>query len=353
MIAPGAAAALPVGGVPAAAGGRLLLLCPDHFGLHQVFARAFERHSGCALTEVLYRDRPLRGPLLRLANSLSKRLLRLNLRTWLESRRGLSAVRAAGHFDHAVVICPERWRPADLKAILARARRSVVYYWDGFDHFPVYRETLGLFDRRCTFDPLDAERYGLHLVPNFHDGDDREPPVPEPEPEADVFFIGAGTDRLPRLLQIAERLKARGLRLAIRLLIDDPEVRRRHAGAPIDFIDRPIPPEEARTLIRHSRVLLDVHKEVQRGLSFRAFEAMGARRKLITTNPDIVNYDFYDPENIHVWRPEGEPPPERFFSDPYRDPPPETFRKYGQENWVRTVLGIGDADSVYRRPPPR
>ena len=51
----------------------------------------------------------------------------------------------------------------------------------------------------------------------------------------------------------------------------------------------------------NSRCVLDSAQEGQMGLTIRVLEALGAKKKLITTNEDIVNYDFYNEENIYVY----------------------------------------------------
>ena len=47
-------------------------------------------------------------------------------------------------------------------------------------------------------------------------------------------------------------------------------------------------------------IILDIAHPHQKRLSFRPYEAMGLRKKLITTNKDIANYDFYNPNNIFI-----------------------------------------------------
>ncbi|WP_228731997.1 MULTISPECIES: hypothetical protein [Pseudomonas] len=53
----------------------------------------------------------------------------------------------------------------------------------------------------------------------------------------------------------------------------------------------------------------------QAGLSFRFFEAMTSRKKVITTNKSVVDYDFYNPANILV-----------------------IDEKYTLQGWVKTVF---------------
>jgi hypothetical protein len=49
-----------------------------------------------------------------------------------------------------------------------------------------------------------------------------------------------------------------------------------------------------------TRIVIDAEHPVQLGLTMRTIETLGAGRKLLTTNADVVNYDFYHPNNILV-----------------------------------------------------
>jgi hypothetical protein len=323
--------------------GRLLFLCSDHFDLYRIFQRGFERYSGCEVTTVLWRSYEYRNPAERLIGHVAKRWLKRNLRRIQASRNALAAVPPDSPFDYVVVICPELWYPAHLESVLQRAGRSIVYYWDGFDHFPAYRETLDWFDERITFDPVDAQRYGLKFVPNFYWHETRDDC-----PDQDLFFIGGADARLPRIMAIIARLESQGRKMMVRILCDDPALAAANTSRSITFIDRFLPAEEVAALAGKSRVLLDVHKEIQHGLSLRVFDAMGAGKKLITTNADIVNYDFYRPENIYVWDGDGASLPVDFFSTPYRELDEAIYHNYSQETWVKTVLGISGGADSYR-----
>src|SRR5690606_9294119 len=52
--------------------------------------------------------------------------------------------------------------------------------------------------------------------------------------------------------------------------------------------------------IAESRAVIDVNRPNQMGLTMRTIEAVGAQRKLITTNVDIVNYDLYQPRSVLI-----------------------------------------------------
>ena len=73
------------------------------------------------------------------------------------------------------------------------------------------------------------------------------------------------------------------------------------------------------------------------GLTIRVLEALGAKKKLITTNKDIVNYDFYHPENIYVY--DGKVDLENiFFTSEYFEIDYEIYKKYSLESWLKEIL---------------
>lgn len=95
--------------------------------------------------------------------------------------------------------------------------------------------------------------------------------------------------------------------------------------------------EEIVNLYEASRCVLDAPQDDQSGLTIRTIECLGAGKKLITTNKNIKEYDFYREENILVidgkidWN-------SRFFSDEYVELPEIIYEKYSIENWVKELL---------------
>jgi hypothetical protein len=78
---------------------------------------------------------------------------------------------------------------------------------------------------------------------------------------------------------------------------------------------------------------IDVHP----GLSLRVFEALGAGKKLITTNPQVLRCDFYHPDNIHLLT-DDDAALAKFLSVPAVPVAPELRLRHGFSAWLRRVL---------------
>jgi len=65
---------------------------------------------------------------------------------------------------------------------------------------------------------------------------------------------------------------------------------------------------------------------------------LGLHKKLITTNSDIVNYDFYNPQNILVVDEKNPTIPASFFETKYIPIPAAIFNKYTLEGWTDAIF---------------
>ena len=79
---------------------------------------------------------------------------------------------------------------------------------------------------------------------------------------------------------------------------------------------------------------MDIMADNQNGLTLRPMEAMFFKKKLITNNADIINYNFYNSENIFILgqRPLEEIP--AFLDEPVREVPEDILDEYRMENWL-------------------
>jgi hypothetical protein len=91
---------------------------------------------------------------------------------------------------------------------------------------------------------------------------------------------------------------------------------------------------------RRSKTILDLMRCGQTGLSFRVFEAMALEKKIITNNPTIKDYDFYNPENILLLNDDFTNMDPEFLTSPYVKIPDEIYHKYTLESWVERVFNL-------------
>ena len=67
-----------------------------------------------------------------------------------------------------------------------------------------------------------------------------------------------------------------------------------------DFHFNSLNSHQVKEYLERCKVVIDIQHPKQVGLTMRTIEMLGLRKKLITTNKDIKNYDFYNEDNICV-----------------------------------------------------
>lgn len=104
-----------------------------------------------------------------------------------------------------------------------------------------------------------------------------------------------------------------------------------------EFHFRPLNSQEMKELYELSECILDSAQSGQLGLTMRVIEALGAKKKIITTNEDVKNYDFYNPENIYIYKDKIDQN-DVFFGSVYKPVSDCVYKKYSLRNWLQVIL---------------
>ena len=206
----------------------------------------------------------------------------------------------------------------------------IIYHWDSIANNSNAQNLLPYFDRVFSFDKIDCERLGLHFLPLFYTPDYANIPYYDKEIKYDMLFVGTThSDRYKLVKRIEEQIiKMGGLCLTwfyfpSKILYYKMKIQNSYLRQiPVHtFHFKPMSKELLLQLYAGSRIIIDVQHPKQTGLTMRCIETLGAKRKLITTNYYITEYDFYNPDNILVVDRNLPYVPEKFLNEPYRDTP--------------------------------
>lgn len=182
----------------------------------------------------------------------------------------------------------------------------IIYHWDSIANNSNAQNLLPYFDRVFSFDKIDCERLGLHFLPLFYTPDYANIPYYDKEIKYDMLFVGTThSDRYKLVKRIEEQIiKMGGLCLTwfyfpSKILYYKMKIQNSYLRQiPVHtFHFKPMSKELLLQLYAGSRIIIDVQHPKQTGLTMRCIETLGAKRKLITTNYYIIEYDFYNPDN--------------------------------------------------------
>ena len=146
-------------------------------------------------------------------------------------------------------------------------------------------------------------------------------------------------NRIDEIVHLSRLFKEINLHSKIFIKIKKPQ--KKYENENLIFIKDQLTFRENLNLLKESKVLLDFKNDIHYGLSFRTFESIGFKKKLITNNPLVKYYDFYNPSNIFVLEKNyNKEELINFLKQPYQDLPNQIVEKYSFTNWIKYVLGI-------------
>lgn len=226
------------------------------------------------------------------------------------------------------------------------------YSYDAVKEYPRFLKLYTYFDKNFTFEPEDAHQYHLHFRPLFFLNDYAEN-TEETAVKYDVVFIGsAHTDRYligEKVRQVCsnKHLKtffyyyAQSKAVFLLKKIFDKNLQKFDVNK-LSF--RKLSHADISSIYSKTRSVLDINKPFQDGLTMRTFEALASGKKLITTNSDIRNYPFYDPENIMILNRCNVQMDAEFFRTEFKDIAPETLKMMTLDSWIECLFHSNQDD---------
>jgi len=281
----------------------------------------------------------------RASNAISKIFLNKNIKHVKRQEYVVNTLKKLGPQDQILVLNPHTLDYQTIKEIKSYTPYLISYLYDNLERFPV-EDRLKLFDKIYSFEDKDVKKYGFEKITNYNYLS--EQPIQAEKIENDLFYITSYDKRRIKLLRkLTVRLSA--LEVRSKIIVVGKQVWKEKlrnfilrpvGSALIEFRKKPINNETILEEYKKSKVIIDLMREGQAGLSFRVFEAMALGKKIITDNQSIQTYDFYKPENFLIVNDDLSNIENQFFTLSYQRIPTSLYQKYSLNHWVDHIFGI-------------
>lgn len=198
--------------------------------------------------------------------------------------------------------------------------RIVYYIWDSVANFPNVLDIASAADEVFSFDKTDCKRFGYKFLPLFY-SESKDSKCKVVYDYSMVFSIYPKKitnylklkEALPRQLNGKKHIYcSKKMFYYYKLFYKNFRLIQRNEIA-FNTLER----ENVYSIFKQSRVTIDCPLESQHGLTMRTFEALSLGIKIVTTNKDIMNYDFYSSDNIFVIDKSTKEIPLSFFKTPF------------------------------------
>ena len=226
-----------------------------------------------------------------------------------------------------------------LKKLKDDYRTTIIHYqWDSVRNNPNALIINNYADITYTFDMNDANNYsGFNYLPLFYHWN--KDFIEEKEITNDILYVGSCN--LQRL-EMYKKLKklAKKKQWSVKSYLFLPYylyIRLLFKGHYININDvkfKSLSHSKYQKLLQSSRVVVDVPSPTQVGSSMRAIESLSLRKKVITTNTNMLRENFYDKNNILLWD-EVDDGIDVFLKSPFNKDIKENL--YSIEEWMKKL----------------
>ncbi len=230
-----------------------------------------------------------------------------------------------------------------------RTARFCLHLWDSVNNIPNIKRKFQYFDFISSFDRHDCEIYPeLHFRPLFCCDEYRIGRDVTKSYRYDLCFIGTiHSDRWRIIKELKKQSARNGLRMYCYMYLQSRFIYLFYKITRAEFRNTSVrqfrfeklPASEVAKIISGSGAVVDIQHPAQAGLTIRTIEMLGMNKKLITTNEDIRQYDFYDAGNISVISRQNPELSTEFLKN-NRSSRKILPEKYSLEAWICGVLGL-------------
>lgn len=277
----------------------------------------------------------------KIKNALSKIFLKRNLKHEKRQKYVIEQLQKLGHQDQILVLNPDVFDEETLAFIRKSTKKMITFLYDNLGRIPV-QDKLHFFDKIYSFDDTDIEKHGFERLTNYnylpYFSQEKQ------QPQTDILYITSfDKKRIEQLFALEKKFEKLGLTSKIFVIGKKSwwyQLTSFFRKSSIIFRRKLIKHEELPNYYQDTKIIIDLMRKNQYGLSFRVFEAMAMEKKIITDNEKIQQYDFYHPQNILVLNEDFSNLAQAFFETPYQPLPKEIYEKYTIDKWVKKVFEI-------------
>ena len=324
-------------------GKNILLICQRFFNYHTDIIDALKKMGA---NVDFFDERPSNTAVTKAILRINKAFLASKIRRYYRSI--LNDIQN-NKYDYILIIKPEGI-PKNVINILRKLNpnaKIVIMLWDAIANNTAAAEKLKLADKTFSFDPRDCEKYDMKFRPLFYNEKYNDIAKTNTKAQIDLLFIGTvHSDRYMLLKNMEEKFIKEGYKVYYYMYLPSKilyyikkVILKQFRGSNIkDFKFKSIGQDEVLSLLSKSRVVIDIQHPNQIGLTMRTLEMLGANKKIITTNSNVKEYDFYNASNIQVVDRDMKNIDMEFFRSDYIKIADNIKQKYSLESWLLELL---------------
>ncbi|WP_041139766.1 CgeB family protein [Beduini massiliensis] len=326
---------------------RILFFAPNFFGYDLEIKKKLENMG--AIVD-FYDDRPsnstLYKTLIRINPHLAKNKIHKYFSNIVKSNQDKK-------YDYVFFIKCEAALAGDLKLLKKTFSEAtfVLYLFDSISNIKYFDIKEKYFDTIFSFDLEDVKRIErMKFLPLFYLDAYKQNITTNVSYRYDLSFIGTGHSDRPKIINLLRKeLEQQNKSYYFQLYIPSKTILYAKILTNSHFRDlyknkcitlNKIEVSKVSQVMNESRCILDIQHPRQSGLTMRTIELVGMKKKFMTTNNYIRQYDFYDPNNIMVIERNHPHFNGEVLIREYKPISKEIYDSYSINQWIIKIFGL-------------
>ena len=326
-------------------GKTVLLLAPKFFGYELEIKKELENFGA----RVIYFDERPKN------DFFTKVFIRLNLKSFISKKiddyyKNIIQEIKNESIDFLFLIAPETVSIETIKQIksIHKNIKIISYFWDSIKNKKTALEYLNISDKYFSFDSNDIKiDKKIQFLPLFYIKDYENISKIREDILYDICFIGTvHSDRYKIIKKIKKQAKELDLKTYFyfyspsKILFFFQKLFKKDFKF-IKWEDasfKSLSKSDVIDIIKQSKTIIDIQHPLQSGLTMRTIEMLGVNKKIITTNENIINYDFYNENNILILDRNNIQINNSFFDKEYQIIEDNIYQKYSLRSWLEIIF---------------
>lgn len=309
---------------------KITIISYDNWGLNQKVVDHLQQ-NGYDVTHINFHSFQFKysSPIQRIYNVILKTFFKKNLKNIFYGKEILKKLNLNKQQDLIITIKADFIDPEYIHKIKTHSKKTVAFFNDSSKRCPKIKRVCHLFDKSYSFEKDDCKNLKMSFLTNwiFTKSDIKSQYLYE------ISNVSSMDKRFNILNSISSQLKEMSIKYKFIVLKN----KKNYKSESLEIVKNKLSLEEINQLNKESQTLLDINRANQSGLSFRVFECLGYHKKLITTNEDIKNYDFYNPSNILIINKDNPIIDPEFFNKKYESISENIYYKYTINGWFKEI----------------
>ena len=317
-----------------------ILICSDFFNYYKEIKNEIEKNTG--EKTIWYSDRPTTNnigkAILRVCPILMKSKIKKHMADIYDCVKN-------NNISRIVIIFGETFTSSFIDEIKKISPHTeIIYYaWDCIKTHPFQLELLRKADKSFTFDEIDAKKYSIAFLPLFYSSSFS---VSDTNEDIKFTYSYIGTIQSGKYGKLKSIIEQFGDKKGFvwpyfqsKLVYFYKKIKYKDLkkSKTRDFKYKKLSFNEISKIYDESFCVIDIPTEGSTGLTMRFFEALGKKKKIITTSKEATKFDFYRKENIYIF--EGKIDFEDvFFKSRYQQLPENIYKKYSINEWTKKLM---------------